>query len=725
MPCNPVDLPLPSGPSGPAVPGFGIPFAPKLPKLINIPDGFPEDLLDLFNKFQMLIPPGILKPTISYNYGKDIFDSIMTLLDQFFPILMLYKFFLPVLNLIICIIEVICSLNNPFKVIRAMRRLFRNCLPDFLNLFPIFALIVMIISLLLLLLALIEYIISQILKLIQALLRNINALDKAFSEGNQNSILSIAKKIGSLLCVFQNLFVLLALFGIILGIIKDILALTFSIPPCENDNGVDSDDNCCSTDVCPAIVQNQYTRVTGDLQYLSQVAIQTTLSLPPPLPNFNIDLRSESWQIFDDNQELAQQFINIVDGYDVTVSPKPIFFAMDATYNATTDPRQACYTVDLRLFYNPANWGRTGDSKFIRFKDCIVTFAPTRELIQFDNTEITHNNGVLKLAGGKGFEDDNSTILTGFAEDGITPISDQATLENFVHKPEHVSISPVLPNDGYTFQNVEYTFKPNIAALFNKNIVTAGCEPSLALNRTFINTVFAGDAALKTTLLRDLVNGGNFPDPAGTQECLSTALAALRSNLTATGVAQFQATTTICLNKLKDDSHNALKGLMGLGFDACSSTFTINPEVQFTSKPIEIKVDLKDKNKASLAIGLPVEVSSDLASRISGHATFGGISTFQYDGYQFFLANITSSQPGKGQLMISFDNNIFCTNVIPQDNAIPPSHDLQTVDYQFVYTPVGPFSATTNLPSTGTGDTTDGAPRRDNMDPSNSGKDGS
>src|ERR1700690_983805 len=191
-PCSPSDvsIPLPDGPSGPPIAGFGTPFALKVPNISPFPSGFPEDLLDLLNKLQLLIPSGVLKPTLNPNFGKDIFDAIMKLLDQFFPFLMLYKFFLPLLNLIICIIEVLCAIPNPFKLIRAMRRLFRNCIPAFLNLFPIFALIVMIISLLLLLVALIEYIIAQIAKLVKAILRNINALVKSFQDGDQNSVLA-------------------------------------------------------------------------------------------------------------------------------------------------------------------------------------------------------------------------------------------------------------------------------------------------------------------------------------------------------------------------------------------------------------------------------------------------------------------------------------------------------------------------------------------------------
>src|SRR5271166_4517748 len=126
MPCQPITLPSPSGPSGPAIPGFGPPFTIPVPP-IGLPPGVPEDLLDILNELQMLIPPGLLQPALNPNFGKDIFDGNMKLLDQFMPFLMLYKFFLPILNLIICIIEVLCALMNPIALAIALDRLFTQC----------------------------------------------------------------------------------------------------------------------------------------------------------------------------------------------------------------------------------------------------------------------------------------------------------------------------------------------------------------------------------------------------------------------------------------------------------------------------------------------------------------------------------------------------------------------------------------------------------------------
>lgn len=724
-PCSPNDVSLnvPDGPSGPAIPGFGTPFSMKMPNVNPFPDGFPEDLLDLMQRLRLLVPPGALKPQLNPNFGKDVFDAIMKLLDQFMPFLMLYKFFLPILEIIICIIEVLCALMNPFKLIRALKRLLTICIPDFLNMFPVFALICMIISLLLLILALIEYIIQQILKLINTILRNINALVTAFQDSDANGVLAIAKKLGALLCQFQNLFVLFEIFNIIIQVIKDILRLLFHIPPCDDGDPSD-EDGCCTPDVCPAIVKESYQRFTGTFKYLPQVGVQTSLALPAIFGNtFNVDVRSESWQLFDLQQNEAQQFRNIYDGYDVTISPKPVFFPTDATYNKATDPRQAPYTVDLRLFYNPAAWGRTGVARFIQFKNCIMTTVPTENLVQGDGSTTNVHNAVAILAGGTGYEDNGTTALTGYMADGVTlSPGTPATLENFMHMKSQVSLNPILSvNDGYTFNNVEYIFKPNIAPLLTKNIVTLGCVPDIAISRSFINNIFAGDIALKTQQLGSLVNGNNFPDPASTQACLTAAIATLRADMTVRGVANFQATALLCLEKLRNDTNGALGSLVGIGFDPCKSTINIDPTQQFTTQPIKVSVNLNERNGLSLTAGLSTEAAADIAYRIKGHATFGEVSNFEYDGYQAFVANLTSDDPGKGTLMISFDNQIFCTNIIPQDIDQNPSHELQAIDYKFVYTPgVG------GNVGTGEGDS-DGQPRRTEVDQTvdSGGKDGS
>jgi hypothetical protein len=725
MPCSPndVSIAIPDGPSGPSIPGFGVPFALNIPNINPFPTGFPEDLLNILNTLQLLIPPGALKPSLNLNFGKDIFDGIMKLLDQFLPFLMIYKFFLPILNIIVCIIEVICAIANPFKLIPAIVKLFTECIPAFLLLFPIFAIIIMIISLLLLLIALIEYIINQILKFIQAILRNVSMLVSAFQEANVNSVLSIAKKLGALLCVFQNLFVLLAIFNIIIQIIKDILGMAFAIPPCD-------DSDCCTSDVCPSFIKNApYTNTTGKLQYLRGFGVKTNVEVPLPPPAdpifLSYQIRNEAWQIYDPSQTVIQQFMNIVNAYDIVPSSdnpepffKPIFFPTDAFYSEKTSPKHAAYTIDLRILYNPANWGRVGLTRYILFKDCVVTAIPQQIVTAYNGLPQVVPSGVLNITGGKGYEDDGKTKITGFAANGITPIAAQATLNNFLHLEDNISTTPSYSlSDGYLYQDMEYTFKPNMATLLSKEMVTAGCMPELSLAKGFVNNALAGDVALKTQMLKDIFNGSNFPNPDAAQQCLSTALSALRSNLTPQGVAEFQTTSILCLQKLRNDTVGGLSSIIGIGFDPCKSTFTVEPQTQFTTKPIIVKVDINENNGLPLTTGIPADIAGNLASRIKGHTTFGELGNFTYDGYQSFTAQLTSKESGSGQIMISFDNNTYCKNDVPN-----LSHTLQALDYQFVYVP--------GQISTPIGDKSDGTqPFRDAGDLSNmgdvGGKDGS
>ncbi len=664
----------------------------------------------------MLIPPGALKPQLNPNFGKDVYDAIMKLLDQFMPFLMLYKFFLPILNLIICIIEVLCALMNPFALISALNRLFTQCIPEFLNLFPIFALILMIISLLLLLLALILYIINEILKFINAILRNINALVKAFNSANATSVLTIAKKLGALLCIFQNLFVLLALFGIIIQVIKDILSLIFSIPPCEG-GGPGSTDGCCAATYCPTIVQGNYDRETGSFQYLPQAGYETTVSLGSFF--LTSDLRAESWQLFDIQQTKEQAFQNIVNAFDVnsSVIPKPIFFPTDAVYTAATPPGQAAYTVDLRMLYNPTKWGRQGPEQYIRFKDCIVLKVPSQELSIYNNDSTTVSNGVLSVAGGLGYLDDGKTKLTGFAPDGTTPITDQATLNNFLHTKAQFSANPVLqPTDGYTFDNMTYTFKPNLPVLLQKNLVNMKCMPAIALNSGFLNNVMFSQISFQTSALAEQVNGQNgrtFPDPNAAQECLTTAISNLRANMTVQGVAEFQTTCLTCLGKLEGDTKEAIFGLIGIGFSPCKSNYTLNPTSQFTTQPIVVTVNLNENNGIPITNGIPSDVAANVAKNIKATPSVGTISEFTYDGYQAFTANLFSEEPGAGEMLVSFQNQVLCTDTLGSvDGTVPPVHALQKLKYEFVYSPNVPD----NIPLTGEGDTTGTQPRRDTGD---------
>ena len=716
-------------PGVPGLPGLNLPSlpfcVPSIPAPGPVPPGQPHslptvaiaapdfpDLAALFG-LKLSLPSGDLHAAISIG---DIFDAIISMMDQFMPFLMLYKFFLPILNIIVCIIEVLCSLLNPFALAGAISNLFSVCIPAFLDLFPIFALIIMIISLILLLIMLIEYIICIVIKFSLAISGEIVSLITAFTVSNATGILAIVSKIGIEICALQNLLVLLAFFGIIIAVIKDILGMLFSIPPCEGGNN----SQCCNPQFCPEIVQNPYTRTTGTLQYLNEVGV--TSIIPIPDGYFNIDLRTETWQLYDADQTLSQAFWNIVDAHDVTADGyvSPVFFPAASVFTATTPPKQAAYTVDLRVLYNPAAWGRSGPTEHIRFNDCIVLYVPTQTLQNFDgstspvatNLPFPYNQaGVFFIAGGLGFKDDGKTKITGFAPDGITPVSAQATLNNFLHKPAVFSPGQTLTTAGEVIiTDMQYTFKPNQPVLLQASLITAGCLPLVSTNRTFVNTVLFSNISIQTDNLKKIVNSPTFPDPVAAQECMLAAITGLQSNMTPAGLAEFQALSTLCMTNLQNNANAALTSLVGAGFNPCESNFTLAPNVQFTTLPILVTVNINENNGLPITSNIPISVGDSLAKDIVSYPTFGKVGPFTYDGYQVFTAELTSEVPGSGELMVAFQNQILCTNTIPTDGSTP-THTLQTLPYQFVYAPYG-----ADLPSTGEGDTVGRQPRRDPSD---------
>jgi hypothetical protein len=488
--------------------------------------------------------------------------------------------------------------------------------------------------------------------------------------------------------------VLLSLFSIIIQIIREILSLSFSIPPCDDSggSGLSENERCCTPDVCPAIVKNgNYTRKTGVLQYLREVGFQTTQKLPDG--NFlTSSLRQEAWEIVDLSQQQAEKFINIVDAYDVTTKPKPVFFPTDSNYSATTTVQQAAYTIDLRVFYNPVNWSRAGTARWIRFTNCVVLKAPTTTFIKSDNTYEKWANGILLLAGGLGYEDDGVTVLTGF-DDNNSPISDQATLENFLHMPANFISGTIEPtnvyssSDGYEFYNVEYTFKPNMNVLFSKDIITLGCFTSVEDEKTFINTTFANAAAVNLAQLGGIVNSPNFPNPAQTQNEIAAAVSALQANLTPAGLVDFQNAVTASLNNLKNNTNTSLLATIGLGVDPCISTISLSQNKQFTTKDITISVTLNERNGQNVCTNLPMDAGQQVAADLKAYPTLGSASNFAYDGYGVFNSTLTSDFEGAGSVMVSFNNQTLCTNTLPADMSIPSTHTLQQADYNFVYSP--------------------------------------
>jgi hypothetical protein len=673
----------------PPAPPAGITgFAPTLPSLnIQFPPIPLPDLTGLFNSLNFALPSGLLKPNLDSDVFNKPFSAFLSLLEQCMPFLMLYKFFLPVLNLILCIIEVLCAIPNPIKLPRAISRLFRVCLPEFFSLFPFLALILIIIALILLIIALVEYIIQRILNIIATIIKNIKMLAAAVKRLDNSSIIAITKKVGDLLCLLQDLFVIFGVILLIVQLIKGMLGLGFDIPPCSSSEG--GADGCCTTDVCPAFIKNNstdgITSSTGFFQYLPQVG----LPVPPSLSAFPSSLfanlsaiRQESWQFYDPNLAQDQQFYNITHAFDLPSGNNTVFFPSGATYDDNTDPTNVPYTINFRLFYDPFLYGNiiSGLPRYIRITNAIVKAPPTKGVASYNGNLVAPFDGTLNLVGGTITEDDGTTPI-------VTASGNTARIDDVFHIP--TIETGILVPDGVLYSDLTYTFNINPGALLP--LITIGCMPTVAVNRDFINTTLGGLFNSAGVNLANALAIAPLPDVAAAQSCIADNVANFRNNMSLDTANELQNNILACLSTLQDQASACLTGVIGAGYNQYESSFELDTSIQFTTQPITLSVTINENSGQNTSANLPANVGAAVAQNLTGVISLGEISPFIYDGYGLYNAFITTDKPGNGTIKVAFNNTYVSTLNNPPSIDETPSISIDILSYTFVEAPAIPI----------------------------------
>jgi hypothetical protein len=696
MPCSPndnqinVDIPPPI-----PVPGFGIPFSPiqiPLPSF-ELPTDFIADALALIQQLGALFPSGLFSPIPDINM-KDVFDFLSNVLSMIAPYLSLYNFFLAILKLLKCIIDVLCAIPNPFAVASKLIVLFTQCLPPFLNLFPIFALIAMIIALLLLILALIQYIIDTILAIIIEILQNLLVFENALVLQDSQSILAVAQKIASVLCFLQNIFAVLVALAAIINIIKA-LASFGGVTFCESEE----EDGCCPLVLCPPFIKNTPDGISttqGRLIYISQIGVDslTLLGIPETDPNYETmkelfyfpPIRQERWQVYDKNPSTIYKIKDIITPIIPVLGDD--FWAEEVSMTKDTSSKKSQYTVDMKVKVNPANFQNPATDfkgeRFFNIKDCIVVEKPYFGVYAYYSTSEELRDptqgifGTLSIAGGKVFE-----ILPDGSETEYLVNGEQASLNNFMSKrgPDGKFIQGTeIPgsDDSVVFDDIEFTWKPNAAALAGYNVTTFGCIPQVAVERDVLNAVIIAEGLQPVeTKLPPL------PDVEATYRCCINALEEFRKDISNNGAAIFQAAAVDCMNKLKDDVITTIIAAIKAGTSAFKTEYALDTDLQFTGRSIKVNVSLKDPAGTLLTTRLPASCSDAIAPEIKAEVTLGEITSFAYDGYSTFVADLSSDIPGDGQITVLFGDKVI-SKYIPSANGSPSIIQEDVKTYTFV-----------------------------------------
>jgi hypothetical protein len=552
----------------------------------------------------------------------------------------------------------------------------------------------MIIALLLLILALIEYIINTILDIINSIIKNLEIFANAATLQDAQSTLAAVQKIASLLCFLENILSIFLALGAIFNIIKSIANFA-GVTICD-----DSDqDGCCPIALCPPFIKNTPSGINttqGKLIYLKQVGvdIEDTLSLPPELAAlFNIPpIRQERWQIFDKNLSSEYKINQIITPIIPGISDD--FWAETAVLNKDTSPRRAPYTVDLTMYVNPAQFGIVdflGVRKFI-IKDCIVIEKPYIGVYSYNNSvDFTQGMfGTLSISGGKVYES-----LDGYETEYLIN-GEQATLDTFIHLADSKSQSVPSSDDSVVFDNIEFTWKPNAPALAGYNVTTVGCIPEVAVERAAINAVISAEGIQPVNFKMPNVPDGQkvpstgvLPNIEGAYECLLNSISQFRTNISVEGAAEFQASATICLSDLQNQTTASLCSAIIAAISQFKSDFELDTNLQVTTRNIIVTVSLRDASNTLLTSNIPQVCADEIAARLKAEVTLGEISKFTYDGANYFVANISSDLPGDGEITLLFDNKViskFVTATATTSSSI--EENMKT--YSFVDAGIAP-----------------------------------
>lgn len=670
---------------GPSLPGLDLPFSiPKLPfPDLRIPDGIPEDIIDLIEKIFAQFPQGIKFIPNADALTKSVWDALASLFNQLAPFLAMYKFIQALLNIILCIIDILCSLYNPWATSRAIKRLFKKCLPDFLSLFPWLALLMMILALILLLIALIEYIIQMIIDYINQIIANIKILTRAITVHDEEATIAAINKISYLLCLIEQLFSILIALSALFAIIKPLMALT-GRSVCSSGSG-----SCCTEDFCPIFIANGGIEgpksSTGHLIYHTEIA--------PNYPNdeaFNFlkDLhlppqRTERWQFIDDNP-IDFKFLDII-------TPSPEFgftyWPEGESYESDSNIIKVPYLLDMNIIINPREFGNSNDVSGIRkfnIRNILVKTKPDTYPLQWDNTRNKNViSGSIIIGGGTVWEYDESST-DGYSQYFIN--NEPATLETFITKESNLLYIPAN-DDTQHFINIEYNFRYNYEVLADKKLITMMCKPDLAIESAVFNAEF-GDLRSVLDKVGDLPDIGslsdNRTDGSGALGCLARSLTEFRVNINEETALNFQAKAEDCLNNLKNEAIDFYCKGSAEAVDRYSSDFEIYPDIQFIDGNIDVTIRLRDKSGTQIGVGVSQDIGLCLAKNLKAKATLGKITSFTYDGYSDFKATLSSSEAGTGELTAYINNEPFC-EVINRDNDDAESEIInRVINYEFI-----------------------------------------
>jgi hypothetical protein len=660
----------------PGLPGFSLDV--NFPTIdIPFPAGFPEDILDWVRRLKFVLPGGGILKEILDSLQKAIASIIADLLGFLNLFLSMYNFVIAIIEIIVCIINVLTAMMSIRKTIKRIKCLIRKCFPLFIRIvMPFLALLALLLALIAMLLALIEYIIELIKKLIEQILRNIKRLKSMFEQGNSNAALAIISKIADLMCLFEHVFVLLAVIDLIISVIKGKWDKNFKM--C---NGGDSSGSILSADkLCAAFLQapdsvidedfeiwnSRVKGTNGEIFYCNSVYGQ-------PLPSFPAasiaQIRPETVYLRDNMLVEALQFKNLISFKPLNENKPYAFFPFDKNIHSELPIEQIPYFVTMKMNIDPNDGYGTRE---ITIENTVVTLPTTKADLVIINGKFfttTDARGFVKVTGG-------TTIDPAGYYDGFT--IEQLLADNSGLEPSSTGSGT---NAYYT--NVEHQLIVNFIALAEYALITMDCLPSMQVEYAYFDEVYA------KPLSPDLPNLVDLPNVTKAISDLTLCLNNFRKNINEETTVEFGACMNNILADLSDQANNTYCQLLQASFDIYNTDLNLEPSLQFITQPINIKVTPKNADGKTMedllgGFSSSINTSECIGGKITATTTLGVISDFTYDGYGNFVADLTSDVPGDGYVEIFYDGQQIPILNTPTSLTEQPSIDFIPLEFTFV-----------------------------------------
>lgn len=214
-----------------------------------------------------------LKPPPMPSLAKTISDYLTPVVATLSYITGFAQPIFDIIQLIIGIINVLCSLVDPFKVAEAVTKLLLTYVPKIISLIPPFAGLTIALDVAKVAIAIAAALLQEILPTVQALINNALSIADAISTGNAATISAIESKLCTMFQLIGNQIALAGPINALITIINRILGA-----PSEGFCAAGDDSECCNT--CPALVTNP---PIGVARVASVAPEFTLLGFPTPI----------------------------------------------------------------------------------------------------------------------------------------------------------------------------------------------------------------------------------------------------------------------------------------------------------------------------------------------------------------------------------------------------------------------------------------------------------